>query len=182
MPLAVNRPRAGFAGVSIGADRFDDPGALGSILDALRGHGFLFVHPVSGSRPGWAPDWWPAVAEYTSQMQRAYLTWLGCLQEQWSDVNVVFAVLAGGGLVQLERLASRGVPMSSALHDNVYFDTASYGRRAIAFCIETVGVEQLVYGSDVPVIDPRATVQALESLGESAETLIRQENARRLMT
>ena len=75
-------------------------------------------------------------------------------QERWPDVTVVFAILAGGGPVQLERLASRGVDVRSTLHRNVFFDTASYGRRALELCIETFGVEQLVFGSDAPVVDP----------------------------
>ncbi len=181
VPLAVDRPRPGFAGVTVGADRLEDLDTLGPTLDALRGDGFLFVHPVSGSPPSWAPGWWPAIAEYTGQMQRAYLAWLGYLQERWPDVNVVFAVLAGGGPVQLERLASRGVDVRSTLHQNLYFDTASYGRRAIELCIETFGVGQLVYGSDLPVIDPEPTAQALKGMGESVETLIRLDNPNRLV-
>ena len=83
-------------------------------------------------------------------MQRAYFAWLARAQERWSDVTVVFAILAGGAPMQLERLASRGVDVRSTLHRNVFFDTASYGRRALELCIETFGVEQLVFGSDAP--------------------------------
>ena len=68
--------------------------------------------------------------------------------------NVVFAILAGGAPIQLERLASRGVDVRTVLYPNVYFDTSSYGRRALEVCVETFGVEQLVHGSDAPVIDP----------------------------
>ena len=52
--------------------------------------------------------------------------------------------------IQLERLASRGVDVRSSLHRNVFFDTASYGRRALELCIETFGVEQLVFGTRRP--------------------------------
>ena len=181
LPLAARSLREGFAGVAVGADRLDDPSALAPVLDALRGSGFLFVHPVAGPPPAWAPAWWPPVVDYTSQMQRAYLAWLARGQELWPDVPIVFAILAGGGPFQLERLGSRGVDVRSVLHPNVYFDTASYGRRAIELCAETFGVEQLVYGSDVPVIDPEATVRAIKGFGESVEKLIMSDNPARLL-
>jgi len=180
-PLAVSRPRVGFAGVSIGADRLEDLTSLASTLDALRGSGFLFVHPVAGSPPAGAPAWWPAVVDYTSQMQRAYLAWLANGQERWPEVNVVFAILAGGGPIQLERLASRGVDVRAALQRNVFFDTASYGPRALELCIGTCGVEQLVFGTDTPVVDPSHAARALAGLGEQVERLVREENLLRAL-
>ena len=79
-----------------------------------------------------------------AQMQRAYLAWLANGQDRWPDVDIVFAILAGGAPIQLERLASRGVDVRSVLHPNVFFETASYGRRALELCVETFGVEQVV--------------------------------------
>ena len=150
---------------------------LAPTLDALRGSGFLFVHAgLVRAPPAGAPPWWPAVVDYTSQMQRAYFAWLARAQERWPDVTVVFAILAGGGPVQLERLASRGVDVRSTLHRNLFFDTASYGRRALELCIETFGVEQLVFGSDAPVVDPTHAVRALQGFGESVARLVRQDN------
>lgn len=181
VPLAVRRPRAGFAGVSVGVDELEDLELLAPVLDALRGSGFLFVHPVAGAPPVGAPVWWPALVDYTSQMQRAYLAWLARGQERWPDVAVVFAILAGGGPFQLERLASRGVEVRSVLHPNVYFDTASYGRRALELCVETYGVEQLIYGSDIPVVDPEPTVRAIRGFGESVERMIRRDTPARLL-
>ena len=96
-------------------------------------------------------------------MQRAYFAWLSGAQEGWSDVAVVFAILAGGAPIQLERLSSRGVDVRSSLHRNVFFDTASYGRRALELCIETFGVEQLVFGTDVPVVDPTPAIRAVRA-------------------
>jgi predicted TIM-barrel fold metal-dependent hydrolase len=176
LPLAVGAPREGFAGVAVGADRLDDLGMLAPTLDALRGTGFLFVHPVSGSPPAGAPPWWAAVVDYSSQMQRAYLAWLAGAQERWPDVRVVFAILAGGGPIQLERLASRGVELRSVLHRNLFFDTASYGPRALGLCVDALGAEQLVFGTDVPVVDPSHAAGALEALGESVERLVRHDN------
>lgn len=181
LPLAVGRPRPGFAGASVGADELDDLDTLAPTLDALRGTGLLFVHPVGGSRPAGSPAWWPALVDYTSQMQRAYLGWLAHGQERWPDVSVVFAILAGGGPIQLERLASRGVNVRSVLHRNVFFDTASYGRRALELCIETFGVEQLVFGTDAPVVDPAHAAVALEGFGESVTRLVRLDNPSTLL-
>jgi hypothetical protein len=180
VPLAVGRPRAGFAGVSVGADRLDDLASLAASLDGLRGSGFLFVHPISGSQPPGAPTWWPALVDYTSQMQRAYLAWLSHGQARWPDVIVVFAILAGGGPIQLERLSSRGVDVDATLHRNLFFDTASYGPRALRLCVEALGVAQLVFGTDAPVVDPAHAVHALGELGESVERLVREENPLRL--
>ena len=52
------------------------------------------------------------------------------------------------------------------------FDTATHGRRAIELCIETFGAGQLVYGSDVPVVDPRLTLQAVRGFGDAVARLL----------
>ncbi len=181
VPLAASRPREGFVGVSVGADTIDDLDAAAPVLDALRGSGFVFVHPVAGRPVPGAPVWWPALVDYTAQMQRAYFAWLAGGQSRWPDVNIVFAILAGGAPIQLERLASRGVDVRSVLYSNVFFDTSSYGRRALEVCVETFGVEQLVHGSDAPVIDPSVTLRAIREFGESVERLITLDNPNRLL-
>jgi predicted TIM-barrel fold metal-dependent hydrolase len=181
VPLAASRPRVGFAGVSVGADTFDDLVALAPVLDALHGSGFLFVHPVAGRPVPGAPHWWPALVDYTAQMQRAYFAWLAGGQSRWPDVNIVFAILAGGAPIQLERLASRGVDVRTVLYSNLFFDTSSYGRRALEVCVETFGVEQLVHGSDAPVIDPGVTLRAIRGFGESVERLVTLDNPNRLL-
>jgi predicted TIM-barrel fold metal-dependent hydrolase len=180
VPLAAAIPRQGFAGVCIGADRLGDLQALAPLLDSLRGSGLLFVHPVPGCPPPGAPPWWAAVADYTSQMQRAYLSWLAFAQEHWPDVTVVFAVLAGGVLVQHERLGSRGVDPAGLQHPNIFFDTASYGPAALRLCIEAVGADRLVFGTDAPVVDPAHATGALATLGDAVERIVRVEVQQRL--
>ena len=93
----------------------------------------------------------------------------------------MFAILAGGAPFQLERLATRGVDVRSTLHDNVFLDTSSYGRRALELCIETFGVDQLVYGSDIPVADPAPTLRAVLGFGDSVAHMIRDANPTRLL-
>jgi 6-methylsalicylate decarboxylase len=183
--LAAGPKRDGFVGSCVGSDAIAGPDldALEPILETLTQRpGFLFVHPVGGAVPPGSPPWWGALALYTAQMQEAYLRWLSLGQEQWPEVQVVFAILAGGAPFQLERLASRGVHVRSTLHDSIFFDTASYGRRALELCIETFGVSQLVYGSDMPIVDPAPTRLALKGFGESVERLITQDTPHRLIS
>ena len=180
--LASGRAASGFAGAVVAGTAVRDVDALAALLGGLSDQGgFLLVHPSSGVTPPGAPSWWPALVDYTIEMQAAYFTWLSYAQERWSSVNVVFSLLAGGGPFQLERLASRGVDVRSVLHGNVFFDTSSYGRRALELCIETFGVHQLVYGSDVPVVDPGPTLRAVGSFGASVVQLMTADNPARLL-
>lgn len=181
--LAPGRVADGFAGAVVSASALRDIDALSALIAALaESGGFMFVHPSAAEPTPGAPTWWPSIVDYTAEMQAAYLTWLSYGQRQWPTVNVVFAILAGGGPFQLERLASRGVDVRSGLHGNVYFDTASYGRRAIELCIETFGVHQIVYGSDVPVIDAARTLNAIRGFGDSVVQLITADNPSRLLS
>ena len=128
----------------------------------------MFVHPDVGGPPDPArPDWWEWVVDYPARMQAAYLSGLAFGRGRWPTLRVLFAMLAGGGPFQLERLARRGVDVRSALDPNVYFDVSSHGRRAIELCIETFGVSQLAYGSDTPVIDPAPTLDAVRGFGDA---------------
>ncbi len=180
--LAAGATRPGFAGSCVGSNTLDDPEAMGAVVESVRRQGgFLLVHPSGGPMPANMPGWWGAIALYSAQMQGAYLAWLAHGQERWPDVAIVFSILAGGGPFQLERLGSRGIDVRSVLHRNVFFDTASYGRRALELCVETFGVEQIVYGSDLPVIDPEPTLRAVKGFGESVEKLIRCDNPNRLL-
>ena len=181
--LACGHASPGFAGAVLPATSMRDVDALTSLLEGLsESRGFLLVHPAGGRATPGAPEWWSSIVDYTAEMQAAYMTWLSYGQMRFPAVNVVFGILAGGGPFQLERLASRGVDVRSGLHRNVYFDTASYGRRAIELCIETFGVHQLVYGSDLPVIDPEPTLSAIGGFGESVVQLITADNPSRLLS
>lgn len=181
LPLALAASLPGFAGACVSAT------ALVAGVDALLGElqdagAVLFVHPgpPAPSPPG-APGWWPAVVDYTAQMQAAYAAWLARDAGRFRELAVVFGLLAGGGPIQLERLRSRGIELRSALLPNVYFDTASYGRRALELALSTFGVTQLVYGSDAPVIDPRPTLSAVQGFGEGVAELVLRENPARLL-
>ena len=183
VPLAAG-PRADeFVGVCVAAAALADLDKLAPRLDELeRRRAFLFVHPGSAHPPDGAPAWWPAVVEYTAQMQSAYAMWLDRGAERWPGLRVVFAILAGGGPFQLERLISRGISGRGLLHENVFFETASYGRRALDLCLATFGVGQLLFGSDAPVIDPEPTLEAVRGFGDAVANALCNVNPTRLLS
>ena len=155
---------------------------LAPTLDALRGHGGSSSSTRSpGARPPRAPAWWPAVVDYTSQMQRAYFAWLGgapgALARRHRRLRDPRRRRPDPA--RAARVARRRRPLRRSIR-NVFFDTASYGRRALELCIETFGVEQLVFGSDAPVVDPTPTIRAVEAFGESVARLVRQDNLARI--
>jgi 6-methylsalicylate decarboxylase len=182
VPLAAGTTMSGFVGACIAAGELGDLDALAPRLDELERTGaFLFVHPGPGRALEGIPDWWPAVVDYTAQMQAAYAMWLAVGAERWPSLAVVFSILAGGGPFQLERLRSRGVPGREMLHENVYFETASYGRRALELCLATFGVGQLCFGSDAPVIDPEPTLDAVRGFGDAVTDALCNVNPSRLL-
>lgn len=171
----------GFAGASVSASALI--AGLDPLLTDLREAGqVLFIHPGPPDelRAG-RPTWWSAVVDYTAQMQASYATWLARDAVRFPSVPVIFSILAGGAPIQIERMRSRGVDDRSVIHPNVFFDTSSYGRRALELCLSTFGVNQLVYGSDVPVIDSRPTLEAVRGFGDAVERIVLRETPGRLL-
>ncbi len=180
-PLAAARVLEGFAGATVAADALLDLDGLSALLDELTGHGgVLFVHPGPCDPPRDAPPWWSALVDYTAQMQAAYAAWLASGAGRWPDVPVIFAILAGGGPFQIERLRSRDFDVRRTLLPNVYFETASYGRRALELCLATFGVRQLLYGSDGPVIDSQPTLRDVRGFGQAVADALCRDNPTRL--
>jgi hypothetical protein len=184
LALAPSRARSGFAGISLGAASLLDLDRAAAALDDAATRGVtVFVHPEAGSpAPASKPSWWTWVAEYPAQMQLAYLAWLGAGRERWPTLRIAFALLAGGAPFQLERLAHRGLDVRSTLDPNTYFEVATYGRRAIELLIETFGVHQLVYGSDMPVVDPRPTLDAVRGFGDAVMHVLQTDTPSALLT
>lgn len=172
----------GFAGTCVAAGALTELERLAPLLDELEGRGqVLFVHPGPVDEPEGRPGWWVAVVDYATQMQAAYAAWLAHGIDRWPRLRVVFAILAGGAPFQLERLRSRGVDVREALRPNLYLETASYGRRALELCLATYGGHQLLYGSDAPVIDPRATLQAIRGFGPAVADALCRDNPTALL-
>ncbi len=180
-PLAAGRVLDGFAGATVAAGTLVDLEAAAPLLDDLAATGgTLFVHPGPCDLRADKPAWWPAVVDYTAQMQAAYASWLANGAERWPQVQVVFAILAGGGPFQVERLRSRGFEVRPALLPNVYLETASYGRRALELCLSTFGVRQLLYGSDAPIVDTARTLQEVRAFGQAVADALCRDNPTRL--
>jgi len=180
--LASGSFREGFAGSCVPAWDLAGLVALEPLLGELERHGsLLFVHPGPAAVPADGPEWWPAVVDYTTQMQAAYAAWIALYADRWPDLRVVFAILAGGAPFQLERLASRGVDTRGVVRPNVFLDTASYGERALELSLATYGVAQLVYGSDAPVIDSEPTLRSIRGFGQAVADVVCRENPARLL-
>src|SRR3954469_5410092 len=134
----------------------------------------LFVHPgpASGS-----PPWFPALTAYVAELHEAWMWWAAFGRERYPTLKVVFAMLAGLAPLHAERLAARGGP-AEAVHDPLtFFDTSSYGPRAIDAMLRVVGVDRLLYGSDVPVVEP----VSLAPLGEAVIHALTVANPERIL-
>ena len=59
----------------------------------------------------------------------------------------------------------------------MFLDVSSYGDRAVDAVVREIGVDQLVFGSDRPVIAPREL-----SLGDAVRAAIRERNPERLLS
>jgi 6-methylsalicylate decarboxylase len=150
----------GCVGITLPATALADPAGverLGPLLARLEERAApLFVHPgpVVGAAPARLPHWWPALTDYVAQMQAAWFAFLHAGRPAHPRLRVLFAMLAGGAPLQLERYAARrGVPAPGP-DPLVFYDTSSYGPQMIGAMAAAVGAPQLVYGSDRPVVEP----------------------------
>lgn len=174
-PVALDHPdpadvdkllALGCAGISLPAGalaRAEGPGPVTPVLERVAALGApLFVHPGPGVAGGVVgteasltePLWWRALTDYVAQMQAAWLAFATLVRREHPALVVVFAMLAGGAPLLNERLATRGGPAVALRDPGVFYDCSSYGPAAIAAIARQVGAEQLVYGSDRPVVEP----------------------------
>jgi len=160
-PAAVRELlRRGAVGLAVPARVLVDPttrAAFGPALEALeRADAPLMVHPGPADAGPDAPPWWPAMTSYVAQMNAAWHAFVAFARPEHPRLRVVFALLAGGAPFHLERLAARGGPAERAHDPLLFYDTSSYGPRAIDTAARFVGVDQLVHGSDRPLAEPPA--------------------------
>jgi hypothetical protein len=180
--LAPGRALDGHCGACVGAPALLELDTIAPLLDELERRALpLFVHPGPAAPPDRAPLWWGALVDYTSGMQAAYAAWLAHGVARWQGLNVVFAMLAGGAPFHIERFQSRGISERALLAPTVFFETSSYGRRALELTLATVGVGQLVYGSDAPVIDTEMTLHAIRGFGDALAECLLVTNPTRLL-
>ena len=157
--------------------RVEDLERLRPVLDRLEElDAPLFVHPGPGlfrrvQAPGTTladPLWWPALTHYVAALQSAWLAFQVAGRTRHPRLRVVFSMLAGLAPLHAERLAARGGPDSPTTDPLTFYETSSYGPRATAMLASLTGREQILYGSDRPVIEPRAAEELdWELLAES---------------
>jgi hypothetical protein len=123
----------------------------------------LLVHPGPGPPAGARgaasgllndPLWWPALTRYVAQMQAAWLAFVIAGRPEHRELRVIFSMLAGLAPLQLERLHARGGPSIGPADPLLFYDTSSYGPAAVRTLGPMVGWQQLLYGSDRPVVEP----------------------------
>ena len=157
---------AGAIGISLPAGALTGPDYLdrcGGLLERLeRRDAPLLVHPGPGPWRAWrpqpyaldeAPGWWAAMTRYIADMNAAWHAFAAFGRPRHPRLRVVFAMLGGGAPLHTERLAARGGPTGTLADSRLFYDTSSYGLRAIDAVVRCVGVDQLVHGSDRPVVD-----------------------------
>jgi hypothetical protein len=169
-PDDVDRALArGCVGLSLPAGALASVESLASlrpVLACLEAHDApLLVHP--GPRPrGYTPRavgeaslgdplWWPALTGYVAGMQAAWLAFLAAGRQRHPRLRVIFSMLAGLAPLHAERLSSRGGPCPTQPDPLVFYETSSYGPAAVHVLEGLVGEQQLLYGSDRPVVEPR---------------------------
>ena len=124
----------------------------------------LLVHPGPGAGAGTGSDageaslqdplWWPALTRYVAQMQASWLAFLSAGRARHPELRVIFSMLAGLAPLHAERLHSRGGPPARLADPLIFYDTSSYGPLTVRSLAEIVGPQQLLYGSDRPVVEP----------------------------
>lgn len=144
------------AGALAGPDALAEAEPLLARAEALEAT--VFVHPgPARSSSLTEPLWWAALTDYVAQMQAAWLTFATAGRRRHPSLRILFAILAGGAPLQVERLAARGGPPLDLRDPLAFYETSSYGPAAIEAVANHVGIDQLVYGSDRPVIEPSRT-------------------------
>jgi hypothetical protein len=172
----------GAAGISLPAGAFVTPRAVAGVLPLLRALEArdrpLLVHPGAVPAGTPAPPWWPASVGYVAELHAAWHGFAAWARPELEALRVVFVALAGAAPLHLERVAGRGGPALAAFDPLTFYDTSSYGPRAIEAVGGVVGLDQLVHGSDRPVLD----APLRHGLGAAGDHALTTTNPARLLT
>lgn len=150
----------GVVGLQVPATALLDPAALERLAPVLAvvedADRPVLVHPGPAAAAGGSdlPGWWPALTSYTAQLTAAWFAWHVAGRALLPDLRVCFVALAGLAPLHHERLAARGGAFG-AVDPGVFYDTSSYGPRAVDAVVRVVGVDPVVHGSDRPYALPR---------------------------
>jgi len=145
-------------GLQLPATALADPDAIAQmgplLVEAEHAGRPVLIHP--GPAPACAPglpSWWPALVPYVSQLHQSWLAWHIAGRRQHPRLRIAFVALAGLAPLHHERLAARGGALGT-LDPNVFYESSSYGTRAIDALTRVVGVDPIVHGSDRPYAQP----------------------------
>jgi len=158
----------GCVGLALPAGALADVRAVAGlwpVLARLEDHGApLLVHPgparsagVSGAGAHSSIDdplWWPALTGYVAGMHAAWLAFVTAGRQSHPRLRVIFAMLAGLAPLHLERLDARGGSHPALPDALTFYETSSYGPAATRALEQIAGAQQLLYGSDRPVVEP----------------------------
>jgi hypothetical protein len=142
------------AGLQLPATALGDPAAFARMApllgEAERAGKPVLVHPGPAPEcgPG-VPPWWAALGPYVSQLHLSWLAWHSAGRARHPGLRIAFVALAGLAPLHHERLAARGGALGP-VDPNVFYETSSYGTRAIDAMVRVVGVDPIVHGSDRP--------------------------------
>ncbi|RPF38984.1 amidohydrolase family protein [Streptomyces sp. TLI_185] len=124
------------------------------LLDVLTRHDKpLFVHPGAAPPADGTPPWWPALVPYVQQLHASWFAFRAFGRVRHPALRVCFAALAGLAPLHGERLAARGGGRAEIDFD-VFYETSSYGTRAVDALVRAVGIDVVVSGSDRPYALP----------------------------
>ncbi|WP_210570405.1 amidohydrolase family protein [Streptomyces sp. GESEQ-4] len=113
----------------------------------------LFIHPGAAPTTQDTPPWWPALVPYLHQMHASWFAFRAFGRARHPRLRVCFAALAGLAPLHGERLAARGGGRGEIDFD-VFYETSSYGTRAVDALVRAVGIDVIVNGSDRPYASP----------------------------
>jgi 6-methylsalicylate decarboxylase len=170
----------GFVGACVAAGALAGPAGferLGPVLETLERRGApLLIHPgpAAALAPQTAPRWWAAMTDYVTTMHDAWYAFAAWGRPAHTGLRACFAMLAGLAPLHRERLMARGG--RTAADPGVFLDVSSYGDRAVDAVVRDIGVDQLVFGSDRPVVAPREL-----ALGDAVRAAVRERNPERLL-
>jgi hypothetical protein len=180
----------GFVGASVPSEALASPDALDAVAPLLamlerRGRP-LFVHPGPGpdtepyAHDHGRPAWWPNLGVYPGLSVRAFFAWRAIGAPRHPGLRVCFAIMAGAAPFLEERWRVFSGE-TRAIDRNLFLDTASCGRLALECAMATYGVEQIVFGTDIPVISSQPVTRALTALGPAAFEAVTERNPLRLL-
>jgi 6-methylsalicylate decarboxylase len=169
----------GFVGLQLPANALADQRGYtraAPLLDVLEDAGRpLLIHPGPAIAPPDAPAWWSTIVSYVQQMHEAWYAFRAFGRPRHRRLRVCFAMLAGLAPLHGERFLAR-TGSRTVVDENAFLDVSSYGMRAIDATVRVLGIDVLVYGSDLPYPSP-----VLPDLGAAALSAICAANPLRLL-